>query len=128
MPQKEIITHPQIAQGSNPLSQATRFGDLVFVQGCTGRHPTTGRERVGHSGADPVRAGAHQDDSGGSGDFLENVLTNTCYVTKREDLPGFNETYAEFFPGDYPARTTIIVQFGQPDNLVEITTTAGIPS
>ena len=32
MPQKEIITHPQIAQGSNPLSQATRFGDMVFVQ------------------------------------------------------------------------------------------------
>ena len=128
MPQKEIITHPEIAQGSNPLSQATRFGDMVYVQGCTGRHPTTGengsdiREQTRFA---LERIGMILEHAGSS---LDNVLTNTCYVTKREDLPGFNETYAEFFPGNYPARTTIIVQFGQPDNLVEITTTACIPS
>ena len=48
-------------------------------------------------------------------------------MSNREDLPGFNEVYAEFFPSDRPARTTIIVNFGAPDNLVEITSTAGIP-
>ena len=128
MPQKEIITHPQISQGSNPLSQATRFGDLVYVQGCTGRHPTTGangldiREQTRFA-LERIRMILEE-----AGSSLDNVLSNTCYVTTRDDLPGFNETYAEFFPKDYPARTTIIVQFGQPDNLVEITTTACIPS
>ena len=128
MPKKEIITCPDIAQGANPLSQATRFGDLVFVQGCTGRHPTTGESGDGireqtRFALERIRMILEE-----AGTSLDNVLTNTCYVTSRDDLPGFNETYTEFFPQDFPARTTIIVGFGATDNLVEITTTAGIPS
>ena len=42
MPKKEIITSQELPSGAAPLSQAARFGDLVFVQGCTGRHPTSG--------------------------------------------------------------------------------------
>jgi hypothetical protein len=53
--------------------------------------------------------------------------TNTCYVTRREDLEGFNEVYAQYFKEDRPARTAIIANFGAPDNLVEITSTACIP-
>lgn len=128
MARKEIITCPELAQGSNPLSQGVRFGDLVFVQGCTGRHPTTGetgegiREQTRYA---LERIGMILEAAGAS---LENVLTNTCYVTKAEDLPGFNEVYREFFPQDYPARTAVIANFGAADNLVEITSTAGIPS
>ena len=55
------------------------------------------------------------------------MLTNTCYVSNREDLPGFNEVYAEFFTKDRPARTTVVVNFGDPNNLVEVTSTAYIP-
>ena len=42
MAKKEIITSGQLPQSTAPLSHATRFGNLVFVQGCTGRSPTTG--------------------------------------------------------------------------------------
>ena len=42
MPKKEIIVSEKLSPGRAPLSQATRFGDLVFVQGCTGRHPSSG--------------------------------------------------------------------------------------
>jgi reactive intermediate/imine deaminase len=127
MPQKEIITTDQVTAGAAPLSQATRFGNLVFVQGCTGRHPTSDhvsegiKEQTRHA---LQRISAILEASGSS---LDQVLTNTCYVTKREDLPGFNEVYAEFFPADRPARTTVVVNFGSADNLVEITSTAGIP-
>ena len=62
-----------------------------------------------------------------AGTSLDNVMTNTCYITNREDLPGFNETYAQYFKQNRPARTTVIVNFGAPDNLVEITSTACIP-
>ena len=62
-----------------------------------------------------------------AGTPLDNVMTNTCYVTKSEDLPGFNEIYANYFNQDWPARTTIIVNFGDPNNLVEITSTACLP-
>jgi 2-iminobutanoate/2-iminopropanoate deaminase len=127
MPKKEIISTDRVTSGAAPLSQAVRFGHLVFVQGCTGRHPTSDhvsegiKEQTRHA---LQRIAAILEESGSS---LDQVLTNTCYVSNREDLPGFNEVYSEFFPSDRPARTTVVVNFGAPDNLVEITSTAAIP-
>ncbi len=126
MPKKEIISTELVTAGTAPLSQATRFGNLVFVQGCTGRHPLsehTGAEIKEQTRYALQRISAILEAAGSS---MDQVLTNTCYVTKREDLPGFNEVYAEFFPTDRPARTTVIVNFGSHENLVEITSTAGI--
>ena len=127
MPKKEIITNPDLPPGTAPLSHATRFGNLVFVQGCTGRHPST--NAVGNDIKEQTRFTLERIKMilEGAGASLDNVMTNTCYVTNREDLPGFNEVYAEYFKTDRPARTTIIVNFGAPDNLVEITSTACIP-
>ena len=127
MAKKEIITSGQLPQSTAPLSHATRFGNLVFVQGCTGRSPTTGA--IGADIKEQTtfaleRIALILKEAGTS---MDNVMTNTCYVTKREDLPGFNEAYAEVFKDAHPARTTIIVNFGARDNLVEITSTACIP-
>jgi 2-iminobutanoate/2-iminopropanoate deaminase len=128
MPRKEVINSTKLTPGRAPLSHATRFGDLVFVQGCTGRHPTTGA--VGKDIKEQTRFALDRikiilEEAGTS---LDNVLTNTCYVTRAEDLSGFNEVYAEYFPDNRPPRTAVIVNFGAADNLVEITTTAGMPS
>ena len=41
MPKKEII-HVNLAAANPNLSPATRFGNLVFVAGQTGRHPIIG--------------------------------------------------------------------------------------
>jgi enamine deaminase RidA (YjgF/YER057c/UK114 family) len=105
-----------------------RYGHLVFVQGCTGRHPTD--NTVGKDIREQTRFALQRIklilESAGSS--MDNVLTNTCYVTRREDLEGFNEVYGEFFTSDRPARTALIVAFGAEDNLVEVTTTACIPS
>jgi 2-iminobutanoate/2-iminopropanoate deaminase len=127
MPKKEIISSDKLPPGTGLLSQATRFGNLVFVQGCTGRHPTTGE--VGKDIREQTRFTLERIKLilEAAGTSLENVMTNTCYVTKQEDLAGFNEVYGEFFPDNRPARTAIIVNFGAPDNLVEVTSTACIP-
>ncbi len=127
MPKKEIISTDKVTAGNAPLSQAVRYGNLVFVAGCTGRHPTD--NTVGADIKEQTRYALQRISTilEASGSSIDQVLTNTCYVSNREDLPGFNEVYAEFFPADRPARTTIVVNFGQPDNLVEVTSTAGIP-
>ena len=127
MPRKEIISTDKVTAGAAPLSQAVRYGNLVFVAGCTDRHPTD--NSVGADIREQTRYALERISAilEASGSSIDQVLTNTCYVSNREDLPGFNEVYAEFFPADRPARTTIIVNFGAPDNLVEITSTAGIP-
>lgn len=127
MPKKEIISTDNLSPGRGPLSQATKFGDLVFVQGCTGRHPTTGE--VGKDIREQTRFTLDRIKIilEAAGTSLDNVMTNTCYVTRAEDLEGFNEVYSQYFPDDRPARTAVIVNFGAADNLVEVTSTACIP-
>ena len=127
MSKKEIISSDALAPGRGLLSQATRFGNLVFVQGCTGRHPTT--NEVGKDIREQTRFTLERIKLilAAAGTSLPNVMTNTCYVTKADDLEGFNEVYGEYFPDNRPARTAIIVNFGAADNLVEITSTACIP-
>ena len=127
MPKREIISTDNLSPGRGPLSQATKFGDLVFVQGCTGRHPTTGE--VGKDIREQTRFTLDRIKIilEAAGTSLDNVMTNTCYVTRAEDLEGFNEVYSQYFPDDRPARTAVIVNFGAADNLVEVTSTACIP-
>ena len=123
---KEIISTDKVTAGAAPLSQATKLGNLVFVAGNTGRHPTNGES--GKDIKEQTRYALERISMilEAAGSSMENVLTNTCYVTNRDDLPGFNEVYAEFFIKDRPARTTVVVNFGDPNNLVEVTSTAYI--
>tara|TARA_Y100001001_G_C7915613_1_gene276843 strand:- start:258 stop:644 length:387 start_codon:yes stop_codon:yes gene_type:complete len=126
MPKKEIVSTDKVLSGSAPLSQATKLGNLVFVAGNTGRHPTDGT--VGNGIKEQTRYALERIslilDAAGSS--IDNVLTNTCYVSNRDDLAGFNEVYAEFFTQDRPSRTTVVVNFGDANNLVEVTSTAYI--
>ncbi len=127
MPKKEIIAVGSAAPNPN-LSPATRFGNLVFVAGQTGRHPATGvvgkdiREQTQNvlERIKLILAAA--------GTSLDNVLTAMTHLTRREDLAGYNEEYAKYFPANKPARTTVTVAaLNSPDLLVEITVTACIP-
>src|SRR5437016_7552216 len=126
MPKKEII-NPDAAKPNPNLSPATRFGNLVFVAGQTGRHPITGE--VGRDVREQTRNVLERIKLilEAAGTSMENVLTVTTHLTKREDLAAYNEEYAKYFPTNKPARTTVEVMLNSPDLLVEITVTACIP-
>jgi len=109
MPKKEVI-QVNLAAANPNLSPATRFGDLAFVAGQTGRHPITGE--VGRDVREQT---------------LDNVLTVLTHLTRREDLAAYNEEYAKYFPSNKPARTTVEAMLNFPELLVEITVTACIP-
>jgi 2-iminobutanoate/2-iminopropanoate deaminase len=126
MSKKEVIQVSLAAPNPN-LSPATRFGNLVFVAGQTGRHPVTGevgrdvREQTQYA---LLRVKMILETAGTS---LDNVLTVLTHLTRREDLAAYNEEYAKFFPTNKPARTTVEVMLNAPELLVEITVTACIP-
>jgi 2-iminobutanoate/2-iminopropanoate deaminase len=126
MPKKETI-QVQLAAPNPNLSPATRFGNLVFVAGQTGRHPITGE--VGRDVREQTRNVLERIRLilEAAGTSMENVLTVTTHLTKREDLAAYNEEYAKYFPTNKPARTTVEVMLNSPELLVEITVTAGIP-
>jgi 2-iminobutanoate/2-iminopropanoate deaminase len=126
MPTKETIQVHLAASNPN-LSPATRFGNLVFVAGQTGRHPTTGE--VGRDVREQTRNVLERIKLilEAAGTSLDNVLTVTTHLTKREDLAAYNEEYAKYFPTNKPARTTVEVMLNAPELRVEITVTACIP-
>ena len=127
MPRKEIVTVGTAAPNPN-LSAATRFGNLVFVAGQTGRHPVTGQ--VGKDVREQTRNILERIKAilAAAGTSLDNVLTATTYLTRVSDLAAYNEEYGKYFPASKPARTTVTVAaLNAPELLIEITVTAGIP-
>ena len=127
MPKKEIVQVNPAAPNPN-LSAATKFGNLVFVSGQTGRHPVTGE--VGKDIREQTRNVLERIKLilAAAGTSLDNVLTVTTHLTKRDDVPAYNEEYAKYFPTNKPARTTVTAALNSPEFLVEITVTACIPS
>ena len=126
MPKKQVI-QVNLAAANPNLSPATRFGDLVFVAGQTGRHPITGE--VGRDVREQTQYALQRVKMilETAGTSLDNVLTVLTHLTRREDLAAYNEEYAKFFPSNKPARTTVEVMLNAPELLVEITVTACIP-
>ena len=128
MPKKEIVQVNPAAPNPN-LSPATKFGNLVFVSGQTGRHPVTGE--VGKDIREQTRNVLERIKQilAAAGTSMDNVLTATTYVTRRDDVPAYNEEYAKYFPTNKPARTTVTVaSLNSPELLIEITVAACIPS
>jgi 2-iminobutanoate/2-iminopropanoate deaminase len=126
MPKKEVI-QVNLAAANPNLSPATRFGDLLFVAGQTGRHPITGE--IGRDVREQTQYALQRIEMilEAAETSLDNVLTVLTHLTRREDLAAYNEEYAKFFPGNKPARTTVEVMLNLPELLVEITVTACIP-
>ena len=126
MPKKQVI-QVNLAAANPNLSPATRFGDLLFVAGQTGRHPITGE--VGRDVREQTQYALQRVKMilATAGTSLDNVLAVLTHLTRREDLAAYNEEYAKFFPSNKPARTTVEVMLNSPDLLVEITVTACIP-
>ena len=125
---KQIIRPPGVPPPLPVLSPATKFGDLVFVSGQLGPNPDSGQYKPDikvqtRQALERVKAILQA-----AGTSLDQILTNSCYLTSTENRDGFNEVYGEYFPTDPPARTTVGVSLMAPGALVEITTVACIPS
>ena len=124
---KQIVKVPGLAP-SRVLSPATRFGDLVFVAGRTGRNAKTGeyepdiKLQTRHTLEDIKKI------LEAAGSSMDQVLSNTCYLTNTKDFEGFNQVYLEYFPADRPARTTVGTALMAKGALVEITAVSCIPS
>ena len=127
MPKKAIVS-VELAKSNTHLAAATKFGNLVFVAGQTGRHPVTGE--IGKDVREQTRNILERIKLilAAAGTSLDNVLTATTHLTRREDLAAYNEEYGKYFPTGKPARTTVTVAaLNAPELLIEITVTACIP-
>jgi len=120
MTQKQVIGGPLVIDGRElSLSRAIRAGDFVFVTGQVPMHDgspmTDGRiEDQTRACLDGLKEILDQ-----AGCELSDVVKSMVWLKNREDFPGFNLVYAEYFPQQPPARSALVSDF-LIDILVEI--------
>ena len=103
-----------------PYSQAVLAGDVLYISGCLGVDPVSGELKEGVEG----QARAALDNLCAileeAGYTLNNVVKTTVYLKSMGDFSEFNDIYASYFDGYYPARTCIEVAALPKGGLLEI--------
>ena len=118
---KEIISTPNAPKAIGPYSQAVKTGTLVFVSGqipidpVSGSTLRTGVESQTKRSLDNLKAVLEA-----SGSSLEKVVKTTVFLKSMDDFKFMNAVYEKYFPGNYPARSTVQVAGLPKDVDVEI--------
>ena len=124
---KEIVSTKKAPGAVGPYSQAVKCGNMVYTAGQIALNPGTGQMVEGG-----VKEQTHQVFANlkavleASGTSLENVVKTTVFITDMGKFGDVNEVYAEYFTGDFPARSCIEVGRLPKDALVEIEVVAAL--
>jgi len=116
-----VVTSAKAPRAIGPYSVAIRTGNLVFTAGQAGLDPATGELVSGGVAAQTRQVLTnlkHVLEDAGSA--LELAVKTTVFLADMADFPVMNGVYAEFFPGQPPARTTVAAAGLPKGALVEI--------
>lgn len=119
--QRSPVNSGQAPKAIGPYSQAIRAGDFVFCAGQTPLDPATGNLVDGEIEAQTRRV--LQNLSlvlEAAGASLATVVKTTVFLLDLNDFQKMNAVYAEFFPKDPPARSTVQVARLPRDARIEI--------
>lgn len=118
---KKIISTQKAPKAIGPYSQAISAKDLIFTAGQVGLDPATMELVEGDIEAQTRQVLTnlkHVLESADSG--LNFVVKTTVFLKDMSDFPNMNSVYAEFFPNNPPARSTVEVAALPKGALVEI--------
>ena len=106
---KKIIGDPVVINGRRlSLSRAVRAGDFVFL---TGQVPMQNNTIMTHGDIEDQTRSVLDDITETlklAGCDRGDVVKSMVWLTSRDDFPGFNAVYAEYFPESPPARSAIV--------------------
>lgn len=118
---KQIIRSDKVTPPRAPLSPAVRTGNLIFV---SGQPAFYGDRQIAEGDFD---AQMHQvmanikallEEAGSS---LDKIVKSNVIMTDPANFERMNQIYRTYFKeGEYPARTTICCDMGNPLFLIEI--------
>ena len=120
MPIERIFPH-HAPTPRGPYSPAVRAGDFIFVSGQGPVDPLTDKLAPGdiaHQTRVTLRNVRAILESCGA--TLADIVKCSVFLKDAGEFKQMNEVYAEFFPTDRPARTTIEAKFHNTEMLVEI--------
>ena len=106
---KQIIGDPLVINRRRlSLSRAVRAGDFVFL---TGQVPMQNGAVMTHGSIEDQTRVVLDDITATlalAGCDRNDVVKSMVWLTSRDDFPGFNAVYAEYFPEQPPARSAIV--------------------
>ena len=109
---KTIIGKPLVINGRQlSLSRAVRAGDFVFL---TGQVPMqNGQVMTNGNIEEQTRAclDSIHDTLIEAGCSLQDIVKSMVWLRSRDDFPGFDSVYAEYFPEGPPARSALVSDF-----------------
>ncbi len=107
---RTIIQTDNAPKAIGPYSQAIRTKKLIFVAGQTPIDPATGKLVEGGIEAQTRQALTNVQailEAAGSG--MDAVVKTTVFLMDMGEFAAMNAIYAEFFPAEPPARSTVQV-------------------
>ena len=124
---KEIIGGPLVINGRQlSLSKAVRAGDFIFL---TGQVPMKDGVTITEGTIEEqtrICIELIQETLKEAGCSLNDVVKSMVWLKDRDDFPGFNSVYGEYFSEGPPARSALVSDF-LIDIKVEIECTAYKP-
>jgi len=107
---REVLVPDKAPKAIGPYSLGIRSQGFVFASGTIGIDPKTGKMVPGGVEAETRQALLNLGnilESGGSA--LSQVVKTTVFLLDMAQFARMNQIYAEFFPEDPPARSTVQV-------------------
>lgn len=116
---KKIISSSKFPV-SGPYSAAVEANDMIFISGQLPVNPATGEMINNIKDATRqiltnIQAILRKTDLD-----LSNIVKTTIFLKNIKDFPAVNEVYADFFPKDPPARSTVEASVLPKGALIEI--------
>lgn len=125
---KECLTCDAVPAAIGPYSVAVSTGSLIFISGQLPLDKETGTLVEGGIQAQTRQALKNMKailESAGSG--MQDVVKTTVFLMDMGQFAEMNAVYAEFFSGDFPARSAIQVAGLPKGAIVEIEAIAMVP-
>jgi aminoacrylate peracid reductase len=124
---KTVVLPPGTSAPIAPFSPGTMADGIVYVSGTLAFDKDNNIVHAGDVAAqtrhvlETIKSVVET-----AGGTMADVTFNSIFIRDWADYPALNKVYAEYFPGDKPARFCIQCGLVKPDALVEIATIAHV--
>jgi len=124
---KTIVLPPGTQKPIAPYSPGALADGVLYVSGTLAFDKDNNVAHVGDAAAqtrqvlETIKSVVEQ-----AGGTMDDVTMNHIFLKDWSDYAAMNAVYAEYFPGDKPARFCVVCGLVRPDFLVEIATIAHV--
>ena len=124
---KTIVLPPGTQKPIAPYSPGALADGVLYVSGTLAFDKDNNVAHVGDAAAqtrqvlETIKSVVEQ-----AGGTMDDVTMNHIFLKDWSDYAAMNAVYAEYFPGDKPARFCVVCGLVRPDFLVEIATVAHV--